>query len=482
MISYREKQLLAVQKYLADTNLELMELSKSVMNGECLSEPYILPECETYDELVAYVEEQGYSPYICVHDILTQEEIDEIDKHYEHINKEFATITKLNKVDIGFVFVATAMQIIRQVFQPKLNKDILDKSRRLDDKGSAKEVKENSGLKEKLQSQEKKAINDATKGSRYYYAPLGEIADITKGVPYDVTNNTKKFNVTGKGGLNGNHRCSTLGHDPYLGYIFGTCNILTNTMTMGADNLFATYHVKNGSVVANANIVKMFESSKNRYDESKATVGAAIIKQFYHIKSDELSKNGLNLPFLQLFSDSKTIENLTEKYDFASVKHVTSTISIQIGLARLIDFVIALTHSLYMFVDEYKNGYEIQSQYAEFIDASDVKTIRTRKVLLYSNVIATTSNVIACGVAAGAGVMTGNAKAVDFAKENLDIGGIISTIIHLFSDIRFITKVKKEFIEAVIENDFQKKLEIADNTDELAELMAEFDEKTNFNK
>ena len=63
----------------------------------------------------------------------------------------------------------------------------------------------------------------------------------------------------------------------------------------------------------------------------------------------------------------------------------------------------------------------------------NIYEVRTRKVLLYSNSLASFGNIAYA------------AATQEWGK--LDIGGIIVTITRLFSDIRFITKVKKEFIE-----------------------------------
>ncbi|MHC0040933.1 hypothetical protein ACXGR2_05480 [Streptococcus periodonticum] len=55
-------------------------------------------------------------------------------------------------------------------------------------------------------------------------------------------------------------------------------------------------------------------------------------------------------------------------------------------------------------------------------------------------------------------VYTENEKLAKDAIKKLDIGGYISTIFHLFNDIRFITKIKKDFIAKAIEENYQDKL------------------------
>ncbi|MDF2503301.1 hypothetical protein [Clostridium sp.] len=65
---------------------------------------------------------------------------------------------------------------------------------------------------------------------------------------------------------------------------------------------------------------------------------------------------------------------------------------------------------------------------------------------MYSNLIASTSNVITVCI-------TKNPK-------KLDIGGLLVTISRLFTDIRFIARVKEEFINA--ELDARMQIEIVE--------------------
>ena len=75
--------------------------------------------------------------------------------------------------------------------------------------------------------------------------------------------------------------------------------------------------------------------------------------------------------------------------------------------------------------------------------------VRTRKILLISNSIASTSSIIYS-------VVTQNPK-------NLDIGGLLVTITRLFSDVRFMAKIKKEFVESEIDKQLQNELADIEN-------------------
>ena len=65
--------------------------------------------------------------------------------------------------------------------------------------------------------------------------------------------------------------------------------------------------------------------------------------------------------------------------------------------------------------------------------ALDLHEVKTRKILSYSNAIASGSNILYVALSR------------DIKK--LDIGGILVTIYRLISDYNFIKSIKKEFLE-----------------------------------
>ena len=72
--------------------------------------------------------------------------------------------------------------------------------------------------------------------------------------------------------------------------------------------------------------------------------------------------------------------------------------------------------------------------------------------------IASSVNAIVIGGIEVVTAVTYNEKLAEEAVKQIDIGGYIATIIHLFSDIRFISKIKKDFIEKSIEENYKEKL------------------------
>lgn len=108
-----------------------------------------------------------------------------------------------------------------------------------------------------------------------------------------------------------------------------------------------------------------------------------------------------------------------------------------IVLSKIFDLIISLVHGLYRQEDEDQDLFEC----------------RTRKILLISNSIASTSTVIHAGI-------TTNPK-------NLDIGSLLNTITHLFTDIRFILRVKQEFIDSEISARLQQEINEIDRLYEM---------------
>ena len=64
--------------------------------------------------------------------------------------------------------------------------------------------------------------------------------------------------------------------------------------------------------------------------------------------------------------------------------------------------------------------------------------MRTRKIILYSNIIATTSDVVQTAIRA----YIGDENAI----KDFDLGGFLVTIYRLITDTKYVLKIKEEFI------------------------------------
>ena len=213
-----------------------------------------------------------------------------------------------------------------------------------------------------------------------------------------------------------------------MGYVFGTSNIMTSTLT---NFQLSTFHVANGKVVANANTVKMFDRVYHRSCEQTEILAASVMKQYFHIKSDIASKNGLTIPIASLILSPETAKKLADMFglDYLNSTIIAKNIGLvglQAGIAILINKLISIIHG--MCYDEAVHG------------ERKLYEVKTRKILSYSNTIASVSNIIQVAFRQ---FVLHDPKAL----KSLDIGGFIVTLYRLVSDYNFIKQVKFEFLE-----------------------------------
>ncbi|MCR5335710.1 MAG: hypothetical protein K6E42_04065 [Synergistes sp.] len=316
-------------------------------------------------------------------------------KILDEIDAEFESQTGLNSTDMAFLFFATALQCVRQYWLSN------DRYRFKSDQASSKFIKK--------------------------YAPVS----LTGPVPYDAFKKADGWQDSS--GISGiNHRYTTLGHDPLLGWVFGTANILTETVTK-KNILLESYDAKllggEYRIAGNTNIGTIFNGcyhiviSEKRYTD----LAKAVAKHAIHLSSDAFTKQGLPIPLLNnILPDELVSQMLSCGIDFYSVTR-------GMALSTLINAIVSLVHSLFYDPVKYPNR--------------DIYTVKTRKVLLYSNLIASVSNVLQTAVRAH----TGDVKS---ALETFDLGGLIVTLYRIVTDVKFIQKIKREFII----NEFNKRI------------------------
>lgn len=334
----------------------------------------------------------------------------------DDLDDQFEKATCLNKTDITFLFFATALQCIRQYVIGSI-------TQRVDDKTAAKNTKGHG-------------IEHSDRKHRLYNPSLEEI--LTNPVPFDAIYGSKDYNLGIGGGFT--HRAKTIGHDPLLGWLFGTMNIATSTVTVSEG--LQSYHVLTGTtangaardkISKHADTFKVINSCKDKLlndgMKGKEIIGVSLMKEAVHLKSDMYSTASLPLPVISTIS-VETARSLADYgLDMGNVLKVGS----QAGFAILINSLIGMIHGLYYDESLYTN----RNLYA----------VKTRKILSYSNLIATASNVIAVAIASAVGVSSGNPELVRKSVNYLDLGGIMVTIYRVISDRNFIFEVKKEFLE-----------------------------------
>lgn len=466
MISYREKELLMVMKMLQDETEKNISNIQNVMDSVNKREnikteklELNIEKIEEYDQLVEMARDKGYDLYMRAEDILSQEEIQDLIKRKESIEQEFKQKVKLKGADYGFLFSAVALQIAKQIF---LTIDIETGDKKA--KETEKEYKEKYDNKNKIDGKQK---------AKRYYAPTQQILN-TKTVPYDIVQNTKTFNMGDKEtnlGLNGsNHRFRSVGHDPLLGLVIGTANILTNTATFYSGNhSMQSYHIgyvdeymyREPYIKSLASTGLMMEKVWERHKEDPKILKKAFIKEIDHIDSDKGSVAGIPLPFLSLiFGDEKARKLAEDGFDLQTFDKIVD-VGKQAGVSILINLIISWLHKLYIVWDEVKDSDGVLEKAKTYYTTkiNDFDKVRTKKIIMYSNIIASTVNL---GVCVGGGALACYLDDPGLAKKlfsHTDVGGFMVTIATVFKDTKFILKVKDDFIKASINKDFDEKLQ-----------------------
>ncbi len=402
-----------------------------------------------YENLSAYAEAVGIAddedPFLTA---LGENEYRKLD---EEINGEFGRRTSIrNKTDLKFLSIAIALEVAKGLLYPVIAEaagygESFDPADRLhhDDPSIKKEHKK---------------ANDAYRDKKIEKHGKGEwIEFLYRKVPYDITNGTGTMGDVNLHG--GAHRLYTLGHDPILGWIFGTANILTDSITIAPGAVVAdkvndkkiaglmkaanirTYRIERNPMRVTPERISMSEMFKESWDivrEDRMNLWAAIFSEGQHLKSDVNTKMGLPIPALEVFDPDFASKLYSNNYDALCYARDMKIIGKSAVVSILIDTIIGLVHGLYY--DPEKDG------------SRELYEVRTRKILLIANTIGTSSNLICT-------YFTKNLK-------GLDIGGLLVTLSHLFGDTRFILNVKKEFIENKLYEKIEQELKQLDRIEQ----------------
>lgn len=406
-------------------NKELTKLSTKISESNHNRTLEHRPQLEPWEKIVEQANLYEPNPVI-LEDIMTEDEIQGAFDEAEEINNQFSRKTSIvNKTDLSFLAIATALQVAKALIFPYVAEKFnygksFDSSERLDHN-------------DKILEKKHKEANDKFRDKHIGKHGTGQWINILyQTVPYDITRGSADLGINMGGKY---HRLHTLGHDPILGWIFGTANILTDCITF---NNFHTNRISRidpvtGSkkMIITPEVVFMGQMFKECYDMARAdflNLPAALFAQAQHLKSDEFTKLGLPVPLLSSINEDFASKLYSENYDALCFARDAKIVGASFVVTKLFDIIISLTHGLFRKTDEDKDLYEV----------------RTRKILLISNSIASTSTIINTAI-------TKNLK-------NLDIGSLLNTITRLFSDVRFIMNIKKEFIESEISNKLIKEI------------------------
>lgn len=349
------------------------------------------------------------------------------------LDKTFEERTSLSKTDMSILMVATAMQLVRIYLLPKYMQKFSDDSRLEHNDSSIKNMERDAIFEYKEEHK-----NWASVKSKKGYRSWQEIAFTIK-VPYDATRHSGEgFNERSMHG--GLHRIKTLGHDPILGWVFGVANIMTDTITITPEyNLgekkfripyIESYNVDMGSNFCWLDRTPTWNVLSGAFEsmcEDKHRLYAALFAQGLHLASDKYTKLGLPVPFISMLDADKAYEIYKGGYDYLDYLHDTQLLRRTFKSAAqsmMINMLIGAVHKFF---------FNPNVDYSQ-----ELYNVRTRKIILYSNLIATTSDVVQTAFRAYDGDET--------ALKNFDLGGFLVTLYRLITDTDFIMKIKEEFI------------------------------------
>lgn len=377
----------------------------------------------------------------------------------DNIDDQFCKVTKLDKVDMAFLFFAVALQVGRILLQPKLdfNFEKIDREDRDDATASGKNEKKICGQ----DAEDNKTDN--VKSEKY----PDNVTMFLYPVPYDAMKGTERIIIPGvspfgKQITGANHHSVTMGHDPVLGYLFGPVNILTRTISFKNPTIqtskvgvteqtlsdilresdpakrVAFSKIHSGQYVTEKDISKkdLINEISETVSEDKKRITLSVARHALHIQSDKYCRDGLPIPFISPELAQKLIDMDWNSVELERLLKLIgknmSTIGKQEMISAVINAIIEQIHKL-CYKPECGLSY-------------DLYCVKTHKIIVTSNVIASSSNILAVALGCFIGVETGNVKMIKDSANMADIGGIIETVHRLVKDQKFIYEVKREYL------------------------------------
>jgi len=216
----------------------------------------------TWEELCA--EAERHVGMDCeLESIFTEEELRSNELAIQRLNEEFNVVHRLDAFDIGIAALAGLVGAAVDILLIGIPK------------------KSPTGLRAGPLSDYIRAYFD----KKFPEEEMQKLANskVSK-VPYDAQDN-RHTTIYVEGLSAYYHRLLQLGHDPFLGFVFGIADILTGRMT---------------TIDKAGNIVS--QVMENYADRTEADIFSALAKQVIHFKSDVTTSMGLPVPLMSLFN------------------------------------------------------------------------------------------------------------------------------------------------------------------------------------
>lgn len=199
-----------------------------------------------------------------VEELLTEEELASADEKVRILNEEYNALHRLNPVDVAISVSAGILSSVVDILLVGIPERTSEGTR-----GKPLENYVRDWFLERFPPEEMERL----------------ARDVSSKVPYDAPYNAGFTSEYVEGLWPAMHRLYSLGHDPLLGFVVGTLDILTGRMT--TIDKFG----------------RILSQEIPRYaGREEATVFAALCKQVTHLKSDMTTSMGLPAPLMGLFN------------------------------------------------------------------------------------------------------------------------------------------------------------------------------------
>lgn len=374
----------------------------------------------------------------------TLEDIKDVNIIITDIDKQFEEKTGIvNPKDMIFLWSAVAMQCARWILIPTFDEETLTPTVE-DRKDSASEGKKDQTATGR--------ILDKTKAEREGQAFPDVKSIMLLPVPYDAMKGTEDIVIPGvtdygKQIYSINHHSATLGHDPILGQIIGTANIMTRSITFH-DPLITTRKVEIPSGRTQIVVkepyyskVMMVEDVIKSAQEDINRIAVALVKENLHLQSDKYTKTGLPIPLLSVALQQKLLNQKWNSKELEDVlKGCVGGVITNFAVAAIINMIIGILHG-FCYYEEKDEDWELYR-------------VRTRKIIATSNVIAECVNLGAVAAGGIGGVLSHNPEAVKKSLSHLDFGGMIEAIHQIVRSKSLQEKIRREFLEQELFNRF----------------------------
>lgn len=349
-----------------------------------------------------------------------------------HAVKRYEGMTALDGLDYKFLAVVTALQTLRWVLIDCFSKFGEGASRddRLDHDASTIKTDQNDALESGRESLSEISKNDPLNRWRQQVFGKAWSSILSDPVPFDTVTGGKAFGL----GMSGNnHREMTLGHDPLLGWFFGVVNIMTDTTTIKDLRTFKMSRVPPPLRFSSpVSFGQAWNAARLSCKEDYKRLCAAVFMEAVHLKSDFFTKCGLPIPLLSAFAPELSTSLYEEHYDSLCLCKDIGIVAQQAALAAFVNTTISFLHGLYFDPSKWPNR--------------KVYEVKTRKILMLSNVFSSSSNVLYVAVRASMGDVS--------SWKHFDFGGILVTLWRVITDSSFMREIREECIG----DEFRRKL------------------------